>query len=52
MKAVVSVVGFPYDGYWQDLGLPDDYQRGAAEFDQMKVQFLGGKVDEVASPAL
>jgi len=37
-----KVVGFPYDGYWQDLGRPDDYQEAARDFACMQAQFLPG----------
>jgi len=35
------VVGFPFDGYWKDLGRPDDYGEAAAEFESRKLEFLG-----------
>jgi NDP-sugar pyrophosphorylase family protein len=35
-----SVMGYPYDGYWQDLGRPDDYEQAVQDFESMKVQFL------------
>jgi NDP-mannose synthase len=35
-----KVVGFPYDGYWQDLGRPDDYERAVDDFDRMKAEFF------------
>ncbi len=31
---------FPFDGYWMDLGRPDDYQQAILDFDQMRHQFL------------
>jgi len=34
------VLGYPYDGYWLDIGRPDDYARAVAEFEQMRAQFL------------
>ena len=34
------VLGYPYDGYWLDIGRPDDYTRAVAEFEQMRDQFL------------
>lgn len=40
LKADEPVIGFPYAGYWQDLGRPDDYQRAADEFAKMRDQFL------------
>jgi NDP-mannose synthase len=35
-----KVVGYPFDGYWQDLGRPDDYEQAANDFDKMRNQFL------------
>jgi NDP-mannose synthase len=35
-----KVFGYPYQGYWQDLGRPDDYERATLDFDQMRAQFL------------
>lgn len=35
-----KVVGYRFDGYWQDLGRPDDYESAAQDFDQMRSQFL------------
>lgn len=34
------VNGFPFSGYWQDLGRPDDYEQACADFDCMRDQFL------------
>jgi NDP-sugar pyrophosphorylase family protein len=34
------VFGYPYDGYWLDIGRPDDYARAVAEFGRMRDQFL------------
>jgi NDP-mannose synthase len=30
----------PYEGYWLDIGRPDDYMRAVAEFEQRRPQFL------------
>jgi NDP-sugar pyrophosphorylase family protein len=30
-----------FDGYWLDIGRPDDYMQAIEEFDQMKQRFLG-----------
>jgi NDP-mannose synthase len=30
----------PYEGYWLDIGRPDDYMRAVDEFEQRKQQFL------------
>jgi len=35
-----KVVHFPYDGYWKDLGRPDDYEQATLEFSSMRDQFL------------
>jgi len=34
------VVGYPFDGYWQDLGSPDDYERAIVDFDANRHLFL------------
>ena len=38
-----KVLGFPFSGYWQDLGRPNDYERAVADFDQMRSRFLPGE---------
>ena len=35
------VVGFPFDGYWQDLGRRDDYDKATSDFERMRPEFLG-----------
>jgi NDP-sugar pyrophosphorylase family protein len=35
-----KVVGFRFDGYWEDLGRPDDYERASRDFETMREQFL------------
>jgi NDP-mannose synthase len=30
----------PYDGYWLDIGRPDDYARAIEEFEQRKKDLL------------
>ena len=35
-----KVVSFPFDGYWMDLGRPDDYAQAAEDFSRMRAQFL------------
>lgn len=37
-KEEVSV--YKFDGYWEDLGRPDDYERASADFEKMHDQFL------------
>ena len=34
------VVGYEFNGYWEDLGRPDDYARAAKDFENMREQFL------------
>jgi NDP-sugar pyrophosphorylase family protein len=38
-----KVVGYNFDGYWQDLGRPDDYEVAAQDFENMRTQFLPEK---------
>ncbi|MFQ5921935.1 MAG: NDP-sugar synthase [Anaerolineales bacterium] len=35
------VVGYPFDGYWQDLGRPQDYQQAWKDFDRLRDRILG-----------
>jgi NDP-sugar pyrophosphorylase family protein len=35
-----KVSAFPFDGYWMDLGRPDDYEIAAGDFSRMRIQFL------------
>jgi NDP-sugar pyrophosphorylase family protein len=42
LAAEQLVVGFPYSGYWLDIGRPDDYARAVDEFEAMRSQFLPG----------
>jgi len=34
------VIGYPYDGYWQDLGNPGDYSQATKDFENMRSQFI------------
>jgi NDP-mannose synthase len=34
------VLSYPHDGYWLDIGRPDDYARSIEEFDKYKDRFL------------
>lgn len=44
LEAGEKVVGYPFDGYWQDLGRPDDYEQAVYDFDRMRDEFPpGGK---------
>jgi NDP-sugar pyrophosphorylase family protein len=37
-----TVVGYPHDGYWLDIGRPDDYARAIQDFESMHSELLGG----------
>lgn len=37
-----KVSGYPFEGYWQDLGNPDDYQQAQEDFATMYPQFMQG----------
>jgi len=41
LQAGQRVVGYPFNGYWKDLGRPDDYYEAAVEFEAKRVEFLG-----------
>jgi NDP-sugar pyrophosphorylase family protein len=40
LDAGEKVVGFPFDGYWMDLGNPEDYAQANQDFERMRGQFL------------
>jgi NDP-sugar pyrophosphorylase family protein len=40
INAGEKVVGYSFDGYWQDLGHPDDYERAMLDFEKMRSEFL------------
>jgi NDP-mannose synthase len=35
-----KVAAYQFDGYWEDLGRPDDYERASHDFESMRAQFL------------
>ena len=35
------VKAYPFEGYWQDLGRPDDYEQAVKDFDDLRGQILG-----------
>jgi NDP-sugar pyrophosphorylase family protein len=39
------VMGYRFNGYWQDLGRPDDYEQAVQEFDALRAQILGEDTD-------
>ncbi|HHY89472.1 MAG TPA: NTP transferase domain-containing protein [Chloroflexi bacterium] len=40
LDAGEKVVGYQFEGYWQDLGRPDDYEQAAQDFEKMRSEFL------------
>ena len=40
LAAGEKVYGYEFDGYWQDLGNPDDYQQAQQDFESMQSQFI------------
>ena len=36
-----KVLGYPFDGYWQDLGRPDEYEQAVTEFETLRPIILG-----------
>jgi NDP-sugar pyrophosphorylase family protein len=40
LDAGEKVVGYPFDGYWMDLGNPEDYTQANRDFERMRGQFL------------
>jgi NDP-mannose synthase len=41
LAAGERVIGYPFDGYWQDLGRQDDYEQAVQEFESLRQQILG-----------
>jgi NDP-sugar pyrophosphorylase family protein len=35
-----AIAGYPYDGYWLDIGRPDDYAQAVQDFESMRSRFL------------
>jgi len=40
LSAGERVCGYRFDGYWQDLGNPDDYENAQKDFAKMQSQFI------------
>jgi NDP-mannose synthase len=51
LDAGERVVGFPFEGYWQDLGRADDYEQAILDFDRLREQFLPTVYQPAAAPA-
>lgn len=48
LKLIASgekVVGFPFEGYWQDLGRRDDYEQANREFEHMRAEILSEETE-------
>lgn len=43
LSADERIIGYPYEGYWMDLGNPDDYAQANQDFERMRSQFLSEK---------
>ncbi len=43
IEAKEKVAHLPFDGYWKDLGRPDDYEQAAQDFVNMRSEFLKEK---------
>jgi len=43
LDAGERLYSYPHDGYWLDLGRPDDYEQAIADFGRMRAQFVGAK---------
>lgn len=41
LEGGLDVRVYPYDGYWLDIGRPDDYDRANADFESMRDRLLG-----------
>lgn len=39
LKANERVIGYSYDGYWKDLGTPEDYEQAIQDYEKMKDKF-------------
>ena len=46
IQAGELVRAYPFDGYWRDLGRPDDYEVAMHDFYQMRERFLPNEADQ------
>lgn len=42
LKAGEHVATFPHEGYWLDIGRPDDYERAVADFETLRPRLIPG----------
>ena len=40
LKNNKKVLGYPFNGYWLDIGRPEDYETATEEFEKYKSEFL------------
>ncbi len=53
INAGEKVVGYPFEGYWKDLGSPDDYEQAMIDFEKMHSEFLPEEsTHELENPAI
>ena len=53
IKAKEKVASYPFEGYWLDMGRPDDYATAIEEFESRRGEFLPGRrPDAMDRPAL
>jgi len=53
LKSGEKVVGYQFNGYWQDLGRPDDYELATQDFEKMRAEFLPEEETHgLANPAI
>ncbi len=45
LEARKSLYVYPFEGYWLDIGRPEDYARAVAEFDDLRPHLLPGSAD-------
>jgi NDP-sugar pyrophosphorylase family protein len=43
IKAGERIRSYPFTGYWQDLGRPDDYEQAVQDFESLRGEILGGE---------
>ena len=46
-----TIVGYPYEGYWLDIGRRDDYEQAIQDFERMRPVFLREQGHELADPS-
>ena len=45
---LLGVLSYEFNGYWEDLGRPDDYARASKDFETMREQFLPNGCGELS----